>query len=162
MVTQRNSMGTKLSLITIVILLGFLSACSRGALQGTEKNLGDDFILYYITDTGTRIEYEGKKRNHYTVSSNTVDGFYNNSNYIFIIRNPSDNSKLNGTHKERYYKPCEFFIINKKTHEKIYFSKFIDFEKSLKAEGLHIDNLMFTFDKKDDRSCRKKFAGISK
>ncbi len=73
-----------------------------------------------------------------------------------LFRNPSDNNKINVSIRERYYKPCEFFRVDKRTHEKIAYSKFIDFEKSLNLEGLHIDDLMFTFDKQDDRSCRKK------
>lgn len=130
--------------------------CSRGALQGSEKDLGNGFILYYITDTGKRIEYEGNKRKSYTAVSNTVDGFYNSNDYIFVIRNPSDNTKLDASYEERYNKPCEFIMIDKNTHEKKKFSGWNDFVLALEENSVNISNLSFTFEKKNERSCRPK------
>ena len=147
-------MFTKIPLFLMLILS--VVGCSRGALQCSEKDLGNGFVLYYITDTGKRIEYEGNKGESYTVVSNTVDGFYNNNDYIFAIRNPSDNAKLDTSYEERYNKPCEFIMINKNTHEQHKFSGWNDFVVALEEKSINISNLSFTFEKEDERSCRPK------
>lgn len=112
------------------------------------KNLGKGFILYYISDKGIRIEYEGNEIAKHTVISNTVNGLYNGYDYIFAIRNPS--------YKERYSKPYEFIMINKNTHEQHKFSGWGGFMHKPEENDMGISDILFTFDKEDTRSCRLK------
>jgi hypothetical protein len=156
---QKNYLATKIiyqKIIIIFILSLFFLGCSRGALQGTEKDLGLGFILYYVSEEGTRIEYEGENRENYTVVSNTVDGFYYTKDYILAIRNPSDNTKINSTSHERYSKSCEFIYINKNNHKQKKFANMKVYLNMLKNMNVGIFDFVFTFNSDDQRSCRNK------
>lgn len=157
MAILKSSLVIKKTLLNTILLstILLLVSCSRGDLQGTEKSLGSGFTLYYITDTGKRIEYEGDRHPHYTAVSNTVDGYYNSPDYIFAIRKPSDNTAI-GTNRSRYTKPCEYIFINKNTHEKHSLTEKPAFIEVLNKHDLQLSDLSFTFEKNDKRSCRYK------